>query len=828
MGDLTTTIWINGTEFDEGTTTGDPSSTVGSVSFGAGFAPAASHFDIKNVTVGTTGRGSSDLFAPALDDLSEFDGLVGNDGSIVAAGGVLSVDSSSGDHFGYKGFTGVTDIWIKFDLQKRTGDAGADYFDAWIDNTDAAADTTNIFGIYDGVGQWTWYDQIGGGSFGSGPPGGSYVTVEIYLSYTGGGGGTPTNTTQDTAINLAPFCAEATVTNAGAPDTPADEDPLNTVYELGGTFSRQVWWKLTNTSGAQAYARFTITNTSGSNIDLAGAIYLDDPAATQLLSARISGSDVSSWWFPPLTASSSFTLGVALEAGQTVWIELAGDDTEGDGDGWNGALQLEWQLLAATFYDTPDSFEGGTEFVSGFTDGISDGPEPVSYCKMGDLHFAALDEGSDTEFLVAVWTTGGGSPTIYTIALDMPTPSSPTVPVPVCSEYITNSTAKPYGPAAPQLRTDGTNVWLVAYGENDNTETCGTPPTAKAAPQWAPTVFVWGGSGFLYIGVMSPETFPWSGGYLQQIGMISAAASTEEVGVLHVMWSESGVAEIDDVTCAIDSFGSFVHYAQFSTTGLVASGDTLTSGAPASSPSSLVPYTSSYLFVTNAYGSPIAFYGYPATLGLTTGSQPGNITYSDLIEMWAVDESDGSITVLQSAHGSTLLGGTTTLDETHFDVTVGGTRQQPQDTFGGVDTFFFAFPWGSGPTWDLLNVPADGSSAIVVTTPAAHPANAEDVYDDSRNIWLGGGYIDGVSLTCSGGTSSLDTTAENINLDSGDAARLELFYDAGEDAFYTLGFKIESPAYQIAPVKVPILRDYLICTVGDCAVSAGIHIWQRI
>ncbi len=267
--------------------------------------------------------------------------------------------------------------------------------------------------------------------------------------------------------------------------------------------------------------------------------------------------------------------------------------------------------------------------------------------------------------------------------------------------------------------------------------------------------------------------------------------------------------------------------ARFSTTGLVVSGDSLSSGAPGTLPGSLVPYTSSYLFVTNAFGSPIAFYGYPATLSLTATTNPGSITYTDLIEMWAIDESSGAKTLLQSANGSTLLGGTTTLDDSQFAITAGGTRQQPQDTFGGVDTFFFQFPFGSTSAVPLLNVPADGSSAIVVTSPAIGAIHAEDVYDDSRNIWIGGGFINGASLTCSGGTSNLDTSAFNIYPDAGDALRLELFYDAGEDAFYTLGYEIESPSYQVAPIKVPILRDYLICTVGDCAVSTGIHIWQH-
>jgi hypothetical protein len=627
------------------------------------------------------------------------------------------------------------------------------------------------------------------------------------------------NETPETAIALTSPCADAVISNLGADTTAEGDDPLYTVYGFAAPFSRQVWWKFTNTFADQHYARFTITNPTAGPIDIAGAVYLDTGMGGSLAEPVIVRTDLSdgqATWETPLPASGSFTLGVALDPGQTVWLELAGDDTEGDGHGWDGVALLEWQMLEATFYDTPDSFEGGTEFVAGFTDGISaDTPEPVSYCKLGDLHFAALnDSGATDHFLVAVWTEGGGAPTIYTISDAL-----------IGLGFIVSSISKPYGPAAPQIRTDGTNLWVVAYIENDNSETCGL--VSHAARQWVPAVFIWNGSGFDYIGSAPAECFPWTGGYQQQIGMISAAASSAEEGVLHVMWSESGVDQIDSATCAITTFGSFVHYTKWSTGGLVSSGDSLSSSAAGASPSSLVPYTSSYLFVTNAFGSPIAFYGYPLTLGLTSVSQAGNITYSDLIEMWAVDESSAAITLLQSAHGSTLIGSTVTLDASSFHFTAGGTRQQPQDPFGGVDTIFFQFPFGASPQAPLLNVPADGFGPIVVTTPALSAIGTEDAYDDSRNIWIGGGYINGASLTCSGGTSNFDLTDSNIFLSGGDAGRLELFYDAEADAFYTLGYEIESPDYQIAPVKVPILRDYLICTIGDCIVSAGLHVWQR-
>lgn len=161
----------------------------------------------------------------------------------------------------------------------------------------------------------------------------------------------PSNFGCDTAENLNAYgCPDdgvRTFSNAGAPTTPADIDPLNTVYESAWTFQRQVWFKLTNTSAKKAYARFIFKNTTGARFYFAGALYTGSCGA--LIQPPLIFNFSFAW--TPMEPGDTWTFGAALEPGETVWLQIAGDDLELAAPGLDGNFQIEWHLLTATFTD---------------------------------------------------------------------------------------------------------------------------------------------------------------------------------------------------------------------------------------------------------------------------------------------------------------------------------------------------------------------------------------------------------------------------------------------------------------------------------------------
>jgi hypothetical protein len=651
-----------------------------------------------------------------------------------------------------------------------------------------------------------------------------------------GGGGPPsgpTNIDQASATALVGDCSEATVSNSGAPDTAEADDPLNTVYSVGEPFSRQVWWKLTNTSGSQAYARFILKNMTGAPIDIAAAVYVDDPAAIPIDPNRSFDNVVD--WQTPLGNLGTIVLGTAIEAGATVWLEIAGDDTEGDGDGWNGNLDLTWELLAASFKDTPDAgMQGGTEYrgdLQGVTR-VGGLPIPTSYCKCGDLHFAAINQAGgtspeDTDLHVWVWSDSGGAATDYDMFL-------------VSSGLLSNS-EHPTGTGVPLLRTDGTNVWLICYEVHaPESVTCNGTEHEKGTTI-SPTILVWNGSGFTFLGSDPAKTFPWSFdssgiNYDQFVGQLTAAASSAEVGVLHVMWAEEGPFVIDPLTCDVSTFLGRIGYSQWSPTApIITFTDSFSSDIG-------VPTATQHLFATNAFGSLKAFYGPPATIDLELDHTA--ITYGTTVQMWSIDESTGASTVLQTIDGAALNPAVSQLDASSSQ-TIGGTRLPPQETYGGVDTIFFVAPWRelSGPAFyaPLLFVPADGSNPIA-TVPASiagvdgiSPSGSiQDAYDDGTSIWVGTGSIGAAgnaimsgSLTCTRGESGYIADGDGVRYIT--PGGIEFQYDSSADCFYTLGMNAatQQSTTEYAPLKIPILRDYLICSISTCVGSDGLYAWQR-
>jgi hypothetical protein len=180
VGTLSSYAKQDGTDYGRVETCSVFPDTIGAISFGA-FASGACHFDIQDIKVGTTGWGASDLFAPVLNDLSEFDGLVNGGGGISASGGVLSIDDTT-DTYGWKTIPDLVSIYVEFQLRVRTGDGNPDYQDIFETTTDASGDTNDITGPFNGGGHWRMDSACSGGIWGSGPTTDVWTTLQFYYS----------------------------------------------------------------------------------------------------------------------------------------------------------------------------------------------------------------------------------------------------------------------------------------------------------------------------------------------------------------------------------------------------------------------------------------------------------------------------------------------------------------------------------------------------------------------------------------------------------------------------------------------------------------------
>lgn len=143
-------------------TSGFPNA-IPTVWFGPAFSGGGpNHFDMREVKVGTSGYGSSDLFAPPLASTADFTGMNGPGADPTFAGGVMSFDNSA-DRYGYFTFPEPpTDIYVQFQLRVYADDNDPDYHDIATGGSSGQLD-----GIYNGGGEWCM-DGVGG-CFGTGP-----------------------------------------------------------------------------------------------------------------------------------------------------------------------------------------------------------------------------------------------------------------------------------------------------------------------------------------------------------------------------------------------------------------------------------------------------------------------------------------------------------------------------------------------------------------------------------------------------------------------------------------------------------------------------------
>ena len=449
-----------------------------------------------------------------------------------------------------------------------------------------------------------------------------------------------------------------------------------------------------------------------------------------------------------------------------------------------------------TTYDVAD--DGYTNTAS-FLGTTYPATEPLSFCRLGTDYFLAMLHSGNVE----VWAYISGTRTVYTIgAIGTSTGAD-----------IRNGSN--FGDQAIRLRSDGTDVWLVYYTQGVQTN----PYGAGTWTPWMLTVSVWNGSGFTLLGTdaaASNNNNHDGGANVGFVGQLVAAASPDEPGALHAMWSECGPTKIAGRGIGGQDAVQRVSYSKWDNAGLVSQADAynITDAAPYDGNFS-TPVLTQHLFLTNASGSPVAFYGAPSSMN-TAGV--GTIAYGDTLEMWDMTTVTlGSPVVLQTASGSSFDAVITGLTNVSAHRVPGGSRFSD-----GTGITYVSVPWakGAGELVLTVAVPEDGATAFTFpdsSSTIGHGFNlGQELVDDGANIWLGsGGSIGQYHRNC---PAFEIWQAHPVATIGGNLVEMEI----EGDTIYTVGREIGSAGTgNFGPLSLPILRDFSTC-------GSGLRVWQRL
>lgn len=416
--------------------------------------------------------------------------------------------------------------------------------------------------------------------------------------------------------------------------------------------------------------------------------------------------------------------------------------------------------------------------------------QPLSFCKFGSEFFLVMNIDGST---IEVWHYAGGVRTVY----------SPTF-APLLRDNIA-------------IRTDGTNVWLVYWTRPVITNPYSPPDGATINP-FVPTVDLWNGAGFTNLGndFSSINNYGHSGENNGLVSRFSACACDAEIGALYIMWAENGYSMIHGRPAGGQDAYENVNVTKFDASGYVSTATLYHEfqlGPGYTSPF-IPPVYSSRLFVTNASGAPVAFYGHPAVVDTAFRT----ITYTEDLEMWDVN----SVAILQTAVGSSLDPFVNQLTPT-TTYRIGGTRFPD-----GTGLTKVVVPWAqsaeaSGVIVLLVSVPEDGSGGFTLIDNSASEGHVQtsysDVVDDGENIWLGAargatGAIVQFHRVCPAWES---WQANPVALIAGTDLEMEI----DGDTIYAIGREIGSSPPKFGPLSLPILRDFVQC-------GGGIHIKTQL
>lgn len=655
----------------------------------------------------------------------------------------------------------------------------------------------------------------------------------------------PDNTDAEHAINLTGICSEMAINNGTAPTEPPETDPLAVIY--GQTASQQLWYKIVNPSGVRVYARFSFHNPTASNYDILAGLFigtpgaLSDPSNGFISAPWLSFGSDAVWTQDTILAGSDdfFHLGLVLDPGQTVYLEIGGDPS--NLDPWNGALVLTWEILDVTFYDgienqnNLDDGQGeriGPEIApeTYMNPSVSNFLEPYEYIQALGFHWVV---SSPTEpYTFASQAAAAAANFTFVDKIDAGTLTrypldQGTLQVPMGYDKRTRGAT---------IASDGTDIWVAAVCvENVPNPYYSPGPGGDNVPTWNPyrlIVWRWNGAGFTRLGVIEAQTnngagADFGGAYNGIVLCPRGCASSADPGLFHVVWSEEGYK--GETLHTGGKWGERTNYSVWDTAGIVSSTEIGNREWPAednpppfSNPRALLMAQA----VNNDTGTPVAFFTY--------GVYEDDTGSDNIVRL--VDLS--TLTELQQLSGITVQ-----LDPLLPNCWISHAISRPyaDPSLGGTEVYYVVVLRTSDSRELVYRVPCDGSAAFDpldgITghsiTNGFDPTITMILPDGERDIWVPN------FGTNPGRISYFDRLCGNIWRDEEPGDDDSVVGDEGVkrpfargayldgDYIYWVGW-VDAPGTNGASIlkgvyRSKILRDFYICELGECKIVKGIY-----
>lgn len=646
---------------------------------------------------------------------------------------VFSDDFESGTFAAWSSTTGDVSIVADPSTTNITADFTGTPLSGGAPLTVNFTDASTVTGTADPITDWDW--DFGDGSLHGTTQNSPHIyntpgTYTVSLTVTGSDGSTdtktrvayitvgvaPTNTSCSTAIELAPAGGSLSIDNTFAPDTPLASDPANDLlgYNESYQFRRQTWYKLTNTSSGQRFALFKLHNASSTTAQYTfAALYLGTCADLQPpfntcyndqsqsgFSVVLTDTDLALGahdWPQASDATvwesisrngldyDTYYLGIKLEPGQTVYLEMAGDDDEGGFNVGMTNIQLSWQLTGVKTYDTIDTrlpsnttcpglsevLPSGTELdISGFdTADVGHGAgtvnTPIAYAHHGNYHFVASFASKEVnnpggygpgsadwhKDQLGVWQLDSTGAQVAFHVLDS------FIGVGGVALTGNGGVGSRWDTNKAMLLSDGTNLWCIALGREPVANPYATAACYLVDPsysgEWAVyhlIVYIWGGGSWSRVDSTVGRTtnqlnFTALGGGFGGYDVIWSACVKN--GILHALWSEEGVCDAYDaekltggVDCGISPrhWRSQLSYANFSTAVKIDEFDIIEEDHTASS---------GVIEIQNGYSKYLAIRpndSNGAWVIWSPSRTDGTSGYQDTIEIYSVSGGSASLT----------------------------------------------------------------------------------------------------------------------------------------------------------------------------------------
>lgn len=152
--------------------------------FGAWDSGSPNDRQIRNIKIGSTSPGSSDLFNPLLDDLSEFDTIQGDAAGISASAGVLTVANAGLDAYATKdlGADITYPIYVHYEVKSAADEIAGGFIGDAHNIAASVDDSAWLNGIYADMSVPAWameshFAADGADRFGDGP------TADVWTSF---------------------------------------------------------------------------------------------------------------------------------------------------------------------------------------------------------------------------------------------------------------------------------------------------------------------------------------------------------------------------------------------------------------------------------------------------------------------------------------------------------------------------------------------------------------------------------------------------------------------------------------------------------------------